>query len=78
MCVCVCVCVCLCVCVCVITCSINYYRYVLRNKPDEWNDQLRGCVMDAYDSVLELLGMMQVGQLLQSLKQSDNVIEFSD
>lgn len=35
-------------------------RYVLRNKPEEWNDQLRGCVMDAYGSVLELLGMMQV------------------
>ncbi len=35
-------------------------RYVLRNTPENWTDQLRKRVLEAFDCVLEMLALIQV------------------
>lgn len=40
--------------------SLFYIRYILRNIPEEWTDQLRKNVLEAYDCVLEMLALIQV------------------
>lgn len=36
------------------------YRYVLRNKPDEWTDQMRVKTYEGFKSFVELLTSLEV------------------